>query len=116
MYINFYKNVIYFIKNNGCDTMEKIFMTIDEQVQILKDKNLIVEDVEYTKDKSIQYIRAKDMILEYIKNNFQITNEKTRELCGFTKQQARNALDRMRNEGLIKLVGVGKSSKYIMVE
>ena len=30
--------------------MEKIFMTIDEQVQILKDKNLIVEDVEYTKD------------------------------------------------------------------
>lgn len=76
----------------------------------------VKSDVEYTKDKSIQYIRAKDMILEYIKNNFQITNEKTRELCGFTKQQARNALDRMRNEGLIKLVGVGKSSKYIMVE
>lgn len=30
--------------------MEKIFKTLDEQVQILKDKNLIVEDIEYTKD------------------------------------------------------------------
>lgn len=75
----------------------------------------VKSDVEYTKDKSIQYIRAKDMILEYIKNNSQITNEKTRELCGFTKQQARNALDRMRDEGLIRLVGSGRSSKYILM-
>ncbi len=30
--------------------MEKIFKTIDEQVQILKDKNLIIEDIDYTKD------------------------------------------------------------------
>ena len=50
MCINFKKNVLYFKKNNGCDTMEKIFKTIDEQIQILKDKNLIIEDVEYTKE------------------------------------------------------------------
>ena len=50
MCINFYKNVVYFIKNNGCDTMEKVFKSIDEQVQILKDKNLIIEDIEYTKE------------------------------------------------------------------
>lgn len=49
MCINFYKIVVYFKENNGCDTMEKIFKTIDEQVQILKDKNLIIEDVDYTK-------------------------------------------------------------------
>ncbi len=30
--------------------MEKIFKTIDEQIQILKNKNLIIEDVEYTKE------------------------------------------------------------------
>lgn len=30
--------------------MEKIFKTIDEQIQILKDKNLIIEDVDYTKE------------------------------------------------------------------
>ena len=29
--------------------MEKIFKTIDEQIQILRDKNLIIEDVDYTK-------------------------------------------------------------------
>lgn len=69
--------------------------------------------VEYTKDRSIQYIRAKEMIMEYIESNGYITNEKTRELCGFTKQQARSALDKMRNEFLVQLVGSGRSSKYV---
>lgn len=50
MCINFFKNVVYSNENNGCDTMEKIFKTIDEQIQILRDKNLIIEDVEYTKE------------------------------------------------------------------
>ena len=69
--------------------------------------------VEYTKDRSIQYIKAKEMIMEYIEVNGSITNEKTRELCGFTKQQARSALDKMREESLIQLVGAGRSSKYV---
>ena len=30
--------------------MEKTFKTIDEQIQILKDKNLIIEDVEFAKE------------------------------------------------------------------
>lgn len=70
--------------------------------------------VGYTKDKSIQYIKAKEMILEYIRGNDSITNEKTRELCGFTKQQARMALDKMRKENLIELHGAGKKSCYIL--
>ena len=53
------------------------------------------------------------MIMEYIEVNGSITNEKTRELCGFTKQQARSALDKMRGEALIQLVGAGRSSKYM---
>lgn len=69
--------------------------------------------VEYTKDRSIQYIKAKEMIMEYIEGNGFITNEKTRELCGFTKQQARSALDKMREESLIQLVRAGRSSKYV---
>lgn len=69
--------------------------------------------VEYTKDRSIQYIKAKEMVMEYIEGNGFITNEKTRELCGFTKQQARSALDKMREESLIQLVGAGRSSKYV---
>lgn len=73
----------------------------------------VKSSVEYTKDRVIQYIKAKEMIMEYIEGNGYITNEKTRELCGFTKQQARSALDKMRGEDLIQLVGAGRSSKYI---
>jgi ATP-dependent DNA helicase RecG len=70
--------------------------------------------VDYTKDKSIEYIKAREMILEYIRGNGSITNEKTRELCGFTKQQARNIFDKMRNDNLITLIGAGKASHYIL--
>ena len=72
-------------------------------------------DVEYTRDKTVQYIRAKNMVLEYLSNNGSITNEITRELCGFSKQQARSLLDKMRKENLIELIGKGKASKYIRV-
>jgi ATP-dependent DNA helicase RecG len=70
--------------------------------------------VDYTKDKSIQYIKAKEMILEYIRGNDSITNEKTRELCGFTKQQARMTIDKMRKENLIELRAAGKKSCYVL--
>ena len=53
------------------------------------------------------------MIMEYIDGNGSITNEKNRELCRFTKQQARSALDKMRGESLIQLVGTGRSCKYV---
>lgn len=72
--------------------------------------------VEYAKDKSIQYIKAKEMILEYLDTNEFITNEKTRELCGFTKQQARATLDKMRAEEKIVLMGVGRASRYVKNE
>lgn len=69
--------------------------------------------VGYTQDRSIQYIKVKEMIMEYIEENGFISNEKTRELCGFTKQQARSALDKMRGEALIQLVGAERASKYM---
>lgn len=56
-------------------------------------------DVEYTRDKTIQYIKAKNMILEYLqsnKSNSRITSAKIQEMCGFTKQQARGVIDKMR--------------------
>lgn len=56
-------------------------------------------DVEYTRDKTIQYIKAKNMILEYLqsnKSNSRITSAKIQEMCGFTKQQARGVIDKER--------------------
>lgn len=86
-----------------------------EYMLTAKSYEAVKSSLEYTRDKSIQYIRAKEMILDYIQINGFITNEKTRQLCGFSKQQARSALDKMRNEGLIELTGAGPASKYILL-
>lgn len=69
-------------------------------------------DVEYTRDKTVQYIKAKNMVLEYLQSNNAITSTKIQEMCGFTKQQARTVTDKMRNENLIILEGKGPAAKY----
>ena len=72
-------------------------------------------DVEYTRDKTIQYIKAKNMILEYLqsnKSNSRITSAKIQEMCGFAKQQARRVIDKMRGEGVLKIHNHGKKSYY----
>ncbi len=71
--------------------------------------------IEYARDKTIEYIKAKGMILEYLDTNPSITNETVRVLCGFTRQQARRTIDRMREELLITLQGSGRSSSYVKV-
>ena len=75
----------------------------------------IKSDVGYTKDKVVQFVKAKNRILDYLEEEETITNEKIRELCGFTKQQARTVIDKMRLEGILQLVGKGSASKYVLV-
>ncbi len=72
--------------------------------------------MEYTRDKTVQYIRAKNMILEYLQTNDQITSAKIQEMCGFTKQQARSVIDKMRSDKLITLSGKGPAAKYVMFD
>lgn len=72
-------------------------------------------DVEYTRDKTIQYIKAKSMILEYLQTNDQITSAKIQEMCGFTKQQARIVIDKMRSGKLIALKGKGPAARYVLI-
>ena len=69
--------------------------------------------MEYTRDKTVQYIKAKNMILEYLQTNDQITSAKIQEMCGFTKQQARSVVDKMRNEKLIDICRRGNKSYYV---
>ena len=76
----------------------------------------IKSNVEYTQDKTIQFIKAKGRILEYLEQENSITNEKIRDLCGFTKQQARVTIDKMRTENILRLEGKGKLSRYIKVD
>ena len=72
-----------------------------------------VYEAEYTRDKTVQYIKAKNMILEYLQTNNQITSAKIQEMCGFTKQQARSVIDKMRSENLIDICRRGNKSYYV---
>ena len=35
-------------------------------------------------------------------------------MCGFSKQQARSVIDKMRSEDLIDLTGKGPAARYVM--
>ena len=76
----------------------------------------VKSDVEYTRDKTVQYIKAKDMIVEYIKKHGFINRMTVQELCGFSNQQARRTIEKMRKENIIVMSSGGKYAKYIMVE
>lgn len=71
-------------------------------------------DVEYTRDKMVQYIKTKNMILEQLQTNDQITSAKIQEMCGFIKQQARSVIDKMSSEKLIDLMGKGPATRYVL--
>lgn len=76
----------------------------------------IKSDVEYTKDKVIEFVKAKNRILDYLEREESITSQDIRELCGYTKQQARYVTDKMRDEGILQLVGKGHASRYILTK
>lgn len=75
----------------------------------------VKSDVEYTRDKTIQYIRAKEMIIEYIKKHGSVNKSTVQEMCGFSEQQARRTLEKMQKEYIIKLVNRGRYAKYTLI-
>ena len=96
--------------NSGLiEIVGKVYMLTAKVYEALK------SDVEYTRDKTIQYIKAKSMILEYLQTNDQITSAKIQEMCGFTKQQARIVIDKMRSGKLIALKGKGPAARYVLI-
>lgn len=70
-------------------------------------------DVEYTQDTVIRYVKAKSLIEEYLQSAEFITNEKIRELCGFTRNQVRRTVDKMLQENILQMEGKGRSARYI---
>ena len=73
----------------------------------------IKSDVEYTQDTVIRYVKAKSLIEEYLQSAEFITNEKIRELCGFTRNQVRRTVDKMLQEDILKMEGRGRSARYV---
>ena len=100
-----------------CSSLVKhglIEVTGKEYMLTAKVYNAVKSDVAYTRDRSIQYIKAKSMILEHLALNEYITNEEVQELCGFTRTQAKDTLAKMRKQELIFLVGRGRGAKYTL--
>lgn len=103
---------------NSCEILVRdglIEVIGKEYMLTAKVYNAVKSDVAYTRDKSIQYIRAKSMILEHLSVRNVITNEEVQELCGFSRQQAKETLSRMRKDGQIALIGKGRGAKYTLV-
>lgn len=102
---------------DACNNLKRyglIELSGNEYMLTAKIYDELKNSVDYTKDKAIQYIKAREMILEYIRDRGFINNELVRELCGFSQKQARIILQRMRKENLIELSEKGRYAKYII--
>ena len=102
---------------NACNNLKRyglIELSGNEYMLTAKIYDELKNSVDYTKDKAIQYIKAREMILEYIRDRGFINNELVRELCGFSQKQARIILQRMRKENLIELSEKGRYAKNII--
>ena len=76
----------------------------------------VKSDIEYTRDKTVQYIKAKDMITKYIKLQVYINISTVQQLCGYTYQQARRTIEKMKEENIIEMSNGGRYAKYILKE
>lgn len=76
----------------------------------------IKSDVDYTRDRVVQYIKAKEMIIEYIKIHGFITRMTVQELCGFSNQQARRTVEKMKADNIIEMSCSGKYAKYVLAK
>lgn len=74
----------------------------------------VKSEIEYTRDKTVQYIKAKDMISEYIKLQGYINRLTVQELCGFTVPQARRTIEKMQKENIIEMANSGRYAKYVL--
>lgn len=102
---------------NACSNLKRyglIELSGNEYMLTAKIYDELKNSVDYTKNKAIQYIKAREMILEYIRDRGFVNNELVRELCGFSQKQARIILQRMRKENLIELSEKGRYAKYII--
>lgn len=56
------------------------------------------------------------MITKYIKLQGYINRSTVQEMCGFTDQQARRTIEKMKEENIIEMSNGGRYAKYILKE
>ena len=73
----------------------------------------VKSDINYTQDQSVTYLKSRNLILDYLDTHESINNETIRELCRCTRKQAATFTRKMRNEGILEMVGRSTATKYI---
>ncbi|WP_281518210.1 hypothetical protein, partial [Thomasclavelia cocleata] len=71
---------------------------------------------QYTQDKTVTYLKSKSLILDYLSTHDSINNETIRELCRCTKKQATTFSRKMRDEGIIEMIGKSTATRYKKID
>jgi len=72
------------------------------------------EGIQYSKEKGIDRMRYREMILGYLKDNPQITSFECQNLCGIGGSQAYQLLKKMCDEDVLEIHGSTKSAHYTL--
>ena len=71
-------------------------------------------DARHGRDKTTQYLKAKIVILDYLKICDYVTSQKVQYLCGISQHKAHAVIDKMKSENLLVQQGKGKATCYLL--
>ena len=74
------------------------------------------ESIVYIREKGIDEMRYKELIMEYVKKYGTITNRIVRELLGVDKYKASRLLRYLVKEGKLRRMGADRNAKYFVAE
>ena len=72
----------------------------------------IKTNIEYVQDRTIDYLKAKRLIVDFLESEGFISRSEVQRLCGLSDKQARRILNKMIDEKVIELIKEGKKSTY----
>ena len=72
--------------------------------------------VNYIREKGIDELRYKELIIEYVKKYGEVTNRIVRELLGVDKYKASRLLKKLVKEGKLKRIGADRNARYLVAE
>ena len=72
--------------------------------------------IEYTQDHTIQYLKAKRLIIEYLEKEENVTRANIQELCGYNDNQARRTIEKLKKENIIQNDRTGRYANYKLVK
>ncbi len=75
--------------------------------------HLAGEEAAYMRDRGLDAVKRREMVLDYARTWGSITNEKCRDLCGVNFHQATRLLADLCRQGLLRREGRGRYTRYV---